>query len=41
MLQVFTSYSSPPARAADFLEFARLGFYPRGLAALPAQLLPR
>ncbi|MBR0797153.1 glycosyltransferase [Bradyrhizobium jicamae] len=39
MLQQFSPYYGIRPTAADFAEFARLGFYPRGLAALAARLL--
>jgi glycosyltransferase involved in cell wall biosynthesis len=39
MLQQFSSYYGVRPTTADFAEFARLGFYPRGLAALAARLL--
>lgn len=39
MLQQFSSYYGIRPTPADFAEFSRLGFYPRGLAALSARLL--
>jgi glycosyltransferase involved in cell wall biosynthesis len=38
MLQIFSSYYGSRPRPEDFANFARLGFYPRGLAALAARL---